>query len=368
MAAAVPPWRRDLELEADIAEEVARLYGYDRITPTLPGRDLPGYLPQPTALRDQVRASLAAQGLSEAVTHALVSPALSDRHAEPVGLVAGPLAEREGAAASETLLLSNPLSADHDQLRRSLLPSLLDRAEANLRYGALSGALFEIGRGYGGTKGGPTEWTRLGIVVWGEIAAAAPGGAPRLWDLNEIKRLIASVASICNATPRYLPLETGDTTLLHPGRAARVGGDGAAGLVGELHPGAAEWRPAPRILMAEIALQGLSSGEPAIRHVVLPPGTPPIQRDVALAAPAGVLIGDLVALAEEMVKLAGGVELFDLFAGAGMAAGERSVGLRFTFQPETAADLDDAIAAQLDAFTASATKKYGTKVRGAETQ
>ena len=52
------------------------------------------------------------------------------------------------------------------------MPSLLDRAEANLRYGALSGALFEIGRGYGGTKGGPTEWTRLGVIVWGEIAAA----------------------------------------------------------------------------------------------------------------------------------------------------------------------------------------------------
>jgi len=368
LVAVVPPWRRDLELEADIAEEVARLYGYDRITPTLPGRDLPGYLPQPIALRDQVRASLAAHGLSEAVTHALVSPALSDRHAEPVGLVTGLLAEREGAAASETLLLSNPLSADHDQLRRSLLPSLLDRAEANLRYGALSGALFEIGRGYGGTKGGPTEWTRLGVVVWGEIAAAAPGGAPRLWDLDELKRLIASVASLCNATPRYLPLEKGDATLLHPGRSARATGEGIAGLIGELHPAAAEWRPAPRILMAEIALHGLSSGQPAVRRVLLPPGTPPIQRDVALAAPAGALIGDLVALARESVKLAASVELFDLFAGGGMAPGERSVGLRFTFQPDTAAALDDAITAEVDAFTASAAKRYGTKVRGAEAQ
>jgi phenylalanyl-tRNA synthetase beta chain len=248
------------------------------------------------------------------------------------------------------------------------LPSLLDRAEANLRYGALSGALFEIGRGYGGTKGGPTEWTRLGIVVWGEIASAAPGGAPRLWDLDELKRLISSVASLCNAAPRYLPLETGDATLLHPGRSARATGDGIAGLIGELHPAAPEWRPSPRILMAELALHGLSSGQPTVRRVLLPPGTPPIQRDVALAAPAGVLIGDLVTLAKESVRSALSVELFDLFAGGGMAPGERSVGLRFTFQPEAAAALDNAITAEVDAFTASAAKRYGTKVRGAEAQ
>jgi phenylalanyl-tRNA synthetase beta subunit len=120
--------------------------------------------------------------------------------------------------------------------------------------------------------------------------------------------------------------------------------------------------------MAELALHGLSSGQPAVRRVLLPPGTPPIQRDVALAAPAGVLIGDLVALARESVKLAVSVELFDLFAGGGMAPGERSVGLRFTFQPDAAAALDGAITAEVDAFTASAAKRYGTKVRGAEAQ
>ncbi|MEI6271395.1 MAG: hypothetical protein WCP38_03405, partial [Chloroflexota bacterium] len=122
------------------------------------------------------------------------------------------------------------------------------------------------------------------------------------------------------------------------------------------------------ILMAELALHGLSSGQPAVRRVLLPPGTPPIQRDVALAAPASVLIGDLFMLARESVKFAHAVEIFDLFTGAGMMSGERSVGLRFTFQPEAAAALDDGITTQIDAFTAAAAKKYGTKVRGAEAQ
>jgi phenylalanyl-tRNA synthetase beta subunit len=73
-------------------------------------------------------------------------------------------------------------------------------------------------------------------------------------------------------------------------------------------------------------------------------------------------------LAKESVALAHSVELFDLFAGTGMAPGERSVGLRFWFQPEAAASLDDAITTQIAAFAMTAAKKYGTKVRGTEVQ
>ena len=120
--------------------------------------------------------------------------------------------------------------------------------------------------------------------------------------------------------------------------------------------------------LAEIALQGLANGHVAIQRVVLPPVTPPIQRDVALAAPAGVQIGDLVALAQEQVTLAQTVELFDLFSGAGMAEGERSVGLRFTFQPAAAAALDSSVDAQLEAFAASAATRFGTRVRGTDSR
>jgi phenylalanyl-tRNA synthetase beta subunit len=127
-----------------------------------------------------------------------VSEALSDRHAEPIGLVSGELAESEGAASSALLALANPLSVDHDRLRRSLLPSLLDRAEANCRYGAQSGALFEIGRGYGGGSGGPQEWTRLAVIAWGEMGAAAPGERPRVWDLNEMKRVITLLTGVAD--------------------------------------------------------------------------------------------------------------------------------------------------------------------------
>ena len=197
--AIVPSWRRDLEIEADIAEEVARLYGYDQLPPHLPGSDPVGYASQPTALRDLVRQHLAGRGLQEVVTHALVSAQLSERYAEPAGEIPSDLSQSEGAAVGMSsdaeLILENPLSADHDRLRRSLLPSLLDRVDANLRYGAASGALFEVGRGYGASAQGPVEWTRLAVALWGEVEPAPPGDVPRAWDLDEAKRLIAGIAA-----------------------------------------------------------------------------------------------------------------------------------------------------------------------------
>lgn len=366
LVASIPTWRRDIEFEVDIAEEVARLYGYDKIPQTLPGRDLPGFRPQPTALRDLVRAHLSVLGFNEVVTHALVSASMSQRHAEPAGLVDGVLAEREGAAGGKVLILDNPLSEEHDRLRQSLLPSLLDRAEANLRYGAESGALFEVGRGYGGGGTGPHEWTRLSLITWGERGAAAPGRGSSSWDLDEVKRVIASAARVASASPRYTPVAERDSTLLHPGRSARIMGDGIAGLIGELHPEAPEWREHPRVILAEIALQGLSAGLPAVRHVALPPNTPPIQRDVALAAPESVLVGDVVSLAGECVPAALQIELFDLFSGAGLPLGQRSIGLRFTFQPQVATELDELINDQLAAFSAAAAERYATRMRGAE--
>lgn len=181
-----------------------------------------------------------------------------------------------------------------------------------------------------------------------------------------MKRVVSLLSSTAGASPRYAPLADGDSALLHPGRAARIGGEGIAGLVGELHPGAPEWRDAPRMILAEFALEGLTAGVPQVRQLELPPATPPVQRDVALAASDDVAVGDLVALAREMVTLAVRVELFDLFSGPGMGVGERSVGLRFTFQPAQATSLDDAIEDELAAFATRAGERYGTRVRGTE--
>ena len=365
-AVRVPSWRSDLEIEADLAEEVARLYGYERIPTSIPSADLPPHRPSPTLLRDRVRRLLADAGLHEVVTHALVSAAQADLWSEPTALVTGPLATSEGAAGGASIVLQNPLSADHDRLRRSLLPSLLDRVDANLRYGATSGAIFEVGRGYGITKGLPSEWTRLAIAVWGDREQGAPSAAATAWNLDELKRLLAQVAHLVDERPAYG--DAIESAVLHPGINAAITGERIAGLLGELHPASPIWRDEPRILIAEVAIAGLRAGRVEIAQISLPPATPPVTRDVALLIPAATTVGQVVAVARSTVLRATAVELFDLFAGAPLAPGERSAGLRFTFQPSATGADDEAIAAELAAFEGAVLRACGARIRGVEGQ
>jgi len=365
-AVQVPSWRSDLVIEADLAEEVARLYGYERIPTSIPSADLPPHRPSPTLLRDRVRRLLADAGAQEVVTHALVSSAHAELWSEPAHLVTGALAASEGAAGGASVVLQNPLSADHDRLRRSLLPSLLDRVDANLRYGATSGAIFEVGRGYGITKGVPSEWTRLAIAVWGDREQSAPSATATPWNLDELKRLLAQVAHLVGERPSYGA--SIESAVLHPGVNAVIEGERIAGLLGELHPASPIWRDEPRILLAEVAVAGLRAGRVAAAHVSLPPATPPVTRDVALLIPGAATVGQVVAVARTAVPRATSVELFDLFSGAPLAPGERSAGLRFTFQPAATGADDEAIAAELAAFEGAVLRACGARVRGVEAQ
>ena len=365
-AVQVPSWRSDLVIEADLAEEVARLYGYERIPTSIPSADLPPHRPSPTLLRDRVRRLLADAGAQEVVTHALVSAAHAELWSEPAHLVTGSLAASEGAADGASIVLQNPLSADHDRLRRSLLPSLLDRVDANLRYGATSGAIFEVGRGYGITKGVPSEWTRLAVAVWGDREHGAPSASAPTWNLDELKRLLAQVAHLVGERPSYGA--SIESAVLHPGVSAVIEGERIAGLLGELHPASPIWRDEPRILLAEVAIAGLRAGHVATAHVSLPPATPPVTRDVALLIPGGATVGQVVAVARTAVTRATSVELFDLFSGAPLAPGERSAGLRFTFQPSATGADDEAIAAELAAFEGAVLRACGARVRGVEAE
>ncbi|NBW31842.1 MAG: phenylalanine--tRNA ligase subunit beta [bacterium] len=365
-AVRVPSWRSDLQIEADLAEEIARLYGYERIPSTIPSADLPSHRPSPTLLRDRVRRLLSDIGLHEVVTHALVSAVQAELWSEPTALVAGGLAVSEGAAGGDSIVLQNPLSVDHDRLRQSLLPSLLDRVDANLRYGADSGAIFEVGHGYGSTKGTPTEWTRLAIAVWGEREQGAPSAGAMTWNLDELKRLLAKIAHLVGERPTYgAPVES---AVLHPGINAAITGERIAGLLGELHPASPIWREEPRILIAEVAVAGLRAGRVEIVNVTLPPATPPVQRDIALVIPATTTVGEVVAVARTTVLRASQIELFDLFAGPPLAPGERSAGLRFTFQPSATGADDAAFSAELAAFEGTVLRACGARVRGVDGQ
>ena len=335
LIATVPSWRRDLGVEADIAEEVARIHGYDRIVAVLPHTPMPPFRPSPLRLRDLVRETLAGAGLTETVTTALVSPAMIERFAGPDDTrVTG-----EGEASSRTIVVTNPLSSQHAVLRQNLIGSLLDVLSTNLRQGRPGVAIFEIGKGYGAAEDGDAtrEWWRLGFALTGPALVASWDQAERHFDLGDAKGLIDLLAwRLGLPAPSYQPLA--DDRRLHPGRTARVvSGDALAGRVGELHPrlvGELDLR-ADRVLVAELAIAGLSVGAPRVPRGDTPARHPAVARDLA------VIVADARPAADVAATVRGhggdwlrSVELFDVYRGAPLAAEEKSLAFRVTFQAD----------------------------------
>jgi phenylalanyl-tRNA synthetase beta chain len=365
LVAIVPTWRRDLAIEADVAEEIARLAGYDTVPTKTPDTSMPHYRPDPHEVRDAIRRALAGAGLTEVVTPALVPQEQASRLAWPAAAADG--VPGEGAVAGRAIRVRNPLSERHAVLRSGLVASLLEVLALNERHGRADVAIFEIGKGYAAdAAGSPAEWWRLGILLAGEAVTATWSLPGRAWDLEDAKALAALVARTIDAPePSFAPHRAGPP--LHPGRAARaVAGDAVVGLVGELHPETlAAWNlRAEHVLVAELAVAGLAAGQlPTVQ--VAPVGRhPTIERDLALVVAEATAAGNLAAT----LRAAGGtlvhaITLFDVYRGAPLAAGEKSLAWRVAIRADDR-NLEEAeVDELLGALVAAAAAAHGGRLR-----
>jgi phenylalanyl-tRNA synthetase beta chain len=364
LVATVPSWRHDLTIEADIAEEVARVRGYETITGITPHTPMPGYRPSPLRLRDTVRETLEGIGLSEAVTSALVSPAMVERFG-PIDDIA---VAGEGIAGGRPVTVTNPLSSQHSVMRQSLLGSLLEVVSTNQRHGREDVAIFEVGKGYGATEDGDSthEWWRLGLALTGAAEAPSWNRPPRPFDLDDAKGVIDVIARRLGLpTPAYSTLS--DDPRLHPGRAARVtAGDGLAGRVGELHPGVVEGLDlrAARILVAELAVAGLSGGQPSVPRTTTPPRHPGVDRDLAVIVAADVPAADVEAsIRGHAGPLLRAATLFDIYRGRPLEATEKSLAYRLEFQAEDRTLVESEVDAAVSAVTDGLAADVGGRLR-----
>jgi phenylalanyl-tRNA synthetase beta chain len=358
MIAVVPTWRRDIAVEVDLIEELARVHGYDRVPSTLPSTPMPAFRASSLELRDAARRALAGFGLHEVVTHALVSPRHVEtwRWAEDWVPAAG-----EAAADGSPVTVTNPLSADHAVMRQGLVGSLVDVVALNRRRGRDAVAAFEVGKGYGNVPDGPHEWWRLGIALVGPFDIPAWNRPARDADLDDLKGVVAGLcAALGLPEPDYRPLTT--EPILHPGRAAHVmsrAADGTlavSGVIGEVHPELAErWddRVAGTIV-AELSVRGLSGGALPVPRGLAPARHPDIDRDVAVVVgverAAGEVAGRIRAAGGELLRA---VRLFDVYHGAPLADDERSLAYRLTFAaPERTLTEDEVEAAMRSVMAA----------------
>ncbi len=352
----VPSWRRDIAIEADLIEELARVNGYDRIPSTLPMTASPAFRATPLALRDVVRHALAGMGLREVVTHALVSP---EHLARWSWSSPSAPADGEGRIEGRAITVTNPLSADHAVLRQDLVGGLVGTVALNRRRGREDLALFEIGKGYGGVADASHEWWRLGIALAGAFDPPSWNRPRRAVDLADAKGVLDALCEALGfARPEYAPLasEAG----LHPGRSASVvartkdGGVGLSGVFGAIHPAAAAaWdERAEGSVLAEVSIRGLSGGTPTVPRGISPSRFPSVERDLAIVVGHGQTAGQL----ESVIRASAGgllrsVELFDVYAGAPLGPDERSLAFRIVFGTDERTLADEEVEAAIGAIS-----------------
>lgn len=369
LVATVPTWRRDIEIEADFAEEVARVHGYERVPPRLPPTEMPGWRETPLAARDAIRESLVGAGFMEAASYALVSSKLDETFA---WAGAGRVARGEAAREGSQVTVTNPLSADHSVLRQSLVGSLVEVVDGNARHGQNDVAFFEIGKGYGRVGDSPREWWRLGLALAGAFEPGAWNQPRREGDLDDAKGAIELLARLLGAAAPTYRAEPNEP-ILHPGRSASVeapfpNGDVAiAGVVGELHPRLVEaWGlRAKRVIVGELSVAGLAGGSLPVVQAVPPPRVPPNERDLTVDVPDAVPAGDVIArIHAHGGRLLADATLAGTYRGHPLGPEERSLTFRLRFgggeHPPSDADVDAAIGTISSALTAH----LGARIRG----
>ncbi len=330
LLASVPSWRRDLQVEADVAEEIARVCGYDAVPTKTPDTPMPHFRPDPLERRDAVRRALAAAGLTEVLTPALVAESAAAHIEWPIGAADG--VPGEEAVEGRPVRLRNPLSERHAVLRSGVVGSLLDVLSVNERHGRGDVAVFEIGKGYAVARDGqPAEWWRLAFLLAGSACRPAWDLPGRAWSLEDGKAVVGLVARALGA-PEAVFTAHRDGAPLHPGRAARVAaGDVVGGLVGEVHPAVlAAWDlRTERVVVGEFAVAGLAAGQLPVVRLSTTGRRLEVERDLAVVVTEETAAGDVAATLRD----AGGPwmqapVLFDVYRGAPLVAGEKSLAWR----------------------------------------
>ena len=355
LTAVVPSWRRDIAIEADVAEEIARVRGYELVPSVTPDTAMPEFRASPLEVRELVRETLAGAGLTEVVTTALVSP----RHVETFVLARDvPSVAGDDAPGGDPIGVTNPLSRDHSVLRRNLFGSLLDVVGVNLRHGTDDVAVFEIGKGYARTGDEPREWWRLGFALVGSAEPPSWNRPGRPFDLDDAKGVLELLATRLGLPAPTYEAEAGEA-IFHPGRTARADVDTRLhAIVGEAHPAIAEdWelRAGARVLLAEVALAGLAGGRLAPETAPVVGRFPEVERDLAIVVPEGRPAADVAALVRANAgELLLDLRLFDVYRGVPLAADEKSLAWRLRFgSPDrtlTEAEVEAAVAAVVDAL------------------
>ncbi|HYH04546.1 MAG TPA: phenylalanine--tRNA ligase subunit beta, partial [Bacillota bacterium] len=353
----VPTYRRDVTHMADLTEEVARLYGYHRIGVTLPASRTPGQRTPFQKFQFELRRVLEGSGLTEIITYSLNAKdtATSKLRISPE------------AAFSRTVDLMVPLSEDQSVMRTTLIDGMLGIMAFNAKRRQTDLAIYEIARVYWPKEGSllPEEPLHLSIGLMGRRNETGWNQAGSEVDFYDLKGIVEMLSERFKLPAPVLSRSV--QPFLHPGQSADVLMNGqTVGFMGRVHPSVEETYGLTK--NAFIIELDLSLIEPLRNPAVVfaaPPKFPAVQRDLALVLPVGItseeVIGQILKLGDGLVE---SVELFDVYQGEQVAAGQRSLAFSLSYRSKerTLSDVEvNRVQAELlDKLNA----RYGATIRG----
>ncbi len=304
----VPSWRGDVKRMADLAEEVARFHGYNKIPATLMrGQTTAGGRSKAQILENQLGAICRACGYSEIITYSFISPSDYDKIRWP-----------EDDARRDSFKILNPIGEDTSIMRTTTLPSMLETLTRNCNYRNKSAWLYELGRIYrkGGERGLAVEEKRLTLGAYG-------GGM----DFFRLKGVVEAILQDLRVEGvRFEP--HADEPSYHPGRCAKVyAGERELGVFGQIHPLAAKnYGVSTELFCAELHFNALFDAQGPVPAYVPLPKFPALSRDLALVCDDDIPVAELAAcISQAAGPLLGKLTLFDVYRGEGVPKGKKSV-------------------------------------------
>ena len=351
----MPPRRRDLTREADLIEELARLYGYQRIPSTLPLlRSSGGNNDDRLGWERKTRSLLAGEGLVEVVNSPFTTEKLNRVFA---GLW-------EGDASPAAVL--NPIAKESTEMRLSLIPGLIENLRANLAQKAEGFCAYHLGKVFClGSDGSTEERQYLGGILYGPRARRGlRTGTESALGFLDCKGLVEGILDL---------LHMGETVgwsreasvFLHPGRAAAlVRDDKKLGTLGQVHPDVSDELGVPPFLLFELDFEGLLQYAPRRITARSLPRFPSVERDFAIVVesefPSQQIIGWIKNRGEALIE---SVEVFDQYVGAPIPAGKKSLAYKISYRADDRTLTDTEINILHQNLVDQIAKVFGGQVR-----
>ncbi|MBS5948851.1 MAG: phenylalanine--tRNA ligase subunit beta [Clostridium sp.] len=342
----IPTFRVDIAIKEDIAEEVARIYGYDKIPTTIysasTGRE-PKYKNE--VLRDLMVSTMVSSGLNQSISYSFVSPKVFDKINVP-----------EDSELRNVIKIKNPLGEDYSVMRTTTIHSMMECLGRNYSRNNEYARLFEIGKVYipkEDETAVPTENNILTIGMYGNC------------DYLDLKGVVENALEALGLS-RVMFARESDNPSYHPGKTAAIMiGNKKAGVLGEVHPDVSEnYGVETGCYLAELNLDMLFEYSKTNKKYKALPKFPAVTRDIALLVDDEVLVQEI----EETIKRAGSalvekVQLFDIYKGAQIPEGKKSIAYAIAYRDEKKTLTDNDVNKVHDKILRSLEHKLGATLR-----